>query len=290
METNNEKKVVETREYSYMLFKVVPLNHALIRKNVFTGNVDWVERGFRINPITVNKLVDLADRTVDYENKSYRVVDGFDVTIDPAVTYKIVDPVKFEFKGEDPVALLKIKVESMLRKLCAKFTYDQLVQLRIVLNNPAFSAVKAEFKDLEEKYGLEVMDIILKSVEQSQTLKDDYEKSAAQRRENERKISQAEADAKVAKLEAEKLRVLHDVERRRVVELIRDLVKEGIDEKTAMELVLYGSGNGNAELKRISFDGLNGRNGSMVENGAMFETGASSVRQQNEGPSKTLKK
>ena len=281
METNNEEKVVKTEGYTYKLISVVPLKHALIRKNIFTGSVDWVGQGLHFNPISTNKLVNLADRTIDYASKAYKVKEGFDVTVDPAVTFRVTDPVKFEFASEDPVAVLKIKLESLLRKLCAKYSYDQLVQIAIKLNSPEFADIKAELKPLEDKYGLSVSDLILKSVEQSQALKDDYEKSAAQARENERKISQAEADAKVAEAKARELATLNKVEETRIVNLVKALVAQGVDQKAAMEIVLYGSGN--VDLRRISFEGLDSKNGSAVRNGAMLRTGMDSV----EGHSRT---
>lgn len=274
MENNNTK----TNEYAYNFFSVVPLKHALIRKNIFTGKVDWVGQGFHFNPITKNKLVNLADRTMDYDSKAYKVKEGFDVTIDPAVTFSITDPVKFEFGSEDPTEILKIKVESLLRKLCAGYSYDQLVNISINLDNKAFAPIKASFKPLEDKYGLKVTDLILKSVEQSKALKDDYEKSAAQARENERKLSQAEADAKVAEAKARELRTLNSVEQDRIVNLISALVKDGVDQKTAMDVVLSTSGN--VDLRRISFEGLDGNNSSMVNAGAMLRAGADAVEEQ----------
>src|SRR5690625_552870 len=90
------------KEYKIKIFRAVPPNVALICKNIFTGKPFVKNSGLAIlAPWVESKYVSLAQNTRDYPKIKYKTLDGIEVNVDIAITFAIVDPIKYEFNNND---------------------------------------------------------------------------------------------------------------------------------------------------------------------------------------------
>lgn len=206
--TNKENKVNENG-FGYSSKKVwsVPPKCVLVCKNKITGHTYSKGKGLQINlPFVRAKLIDVTSRTDgigDNDKVTNKCLDGFEVTVNPAITTCIVDAVKYEFNSKNPETELRVKLQQVLRKLIANRTYEDLNGLSVNLGDSSYQFLRNEFMDIEVNYGLKLEKIYIQDVEQSKSMKDDYEKKVMQEKENERKLLEAENKKKVAELEAE---------------------------------------------------------------------------------------
>ena len=187
--------------YIVKLLRTVPKNSALICKNKFTGNVYVKGSGLRFNPPWVEgKLVSLAYNVKDYPKEGFKTIDGIEITVDIALDFKVVDPMKFSFESDDVFAQLAILTKSLLREYVAGKTEEQMSRGK---HSKSTIDPDSEFDDFEEKYGIHVDKVRIKNIELPQSLKDDYEKAVTAQKERERLLKEAEAKRDAARFEAE---------------------------------------------------------------------------------------
>lgn len=187
--------------YVVKLFRTVPKNSALICKNKFTGNVYVKGSGLRFNPPWVEgKLVSLAYNVKDYPKEGFKTIDGIEITVDIALDFKVVDPMKFSFESDDVFAQLAILTKSLLRDYVAGKTEEEMSRGK---HSKATVDPDGEFDDFEEKYGIHVDKVRIKNIELPQSLKDDYEKAVTAQKDRERLLKEAEAKKDAARFEAE---------------------------------------------------------------------------------------
>ena len=195
------EEIDDFNKYRIRLFRAVPPNMALICKNIFTGKPFVKNSGLVVlMPWVESKMVSLADNTIDYPKEKYKTSDGIELTIDLAITFSILDPIKYEFNNNDPMQELKIKTQDMLRQYVALRTVDEMTNGRHTLND--FDANR-DYVSFSVGNGIEIKNVYFKTIELPQSMKDDYEKQKVQERENARLLAEAQTRKAVAKLEAE---------------------------------------------------------------------------------------
>lgn len=221
MNENNKKNNI-TREEEYQIYiskiyRVIPKNHALIVRNKFIGNrVDVKTGGFAlISPFHESKLVSLAVRNFDYSKQVFEDKEGQDIIIDLAITVKIVDPVKYEYLNEDTEKELRQLLESIMRALIKKYSYEELRGQRFSLPDSSMNAsaltgiqkdlydIRIELDSFANKYGLAVENLYNKSIQQTEKLQEAYNKRIIAEKEAEAEEIKKLAELKRAKIAAE---------------------------------------------------------------------------------------
>lgn len=202
---NNHNNMRNNRNIK--IFIQVPPNCQLVRTNKFTGTYDVLGSGMHINnPIYSYEVIDASVRALDYPKQKARSKEGFELTVDPAVTYSVTDVAKFKYKSQNPEELLKIKTQAIIRKLISMYTYEELSNVRVDLTSEEFRWIKNEYTEYEQEYGVSIERFFLKSVELPIELQDDYQKTKVQEQENARKLEEAKTNYRVGltKLQFEK--------------------------------------------------------------------------------------
>ncbi len=195
------QEVDDFSQYRIRIFKAVPPNMALICQNIFTGKPFVKTSGLVIlMPWVKSKMVSLARNTIDYPKEKYRTSDGIEVTVDLALVFSILDPVKYEFNNNDPMQELKTKTQDMLRQYVASKTADEMITRRHTLS--VFDSNR-DYDIFTNETGIKINEVSFKTVELPQSMKDDYEKQKVQERENARLLAEAQNKKAVALIEAE---------------------------------------------------------------------------------------
>lgn len=223
-------------KYSVSLFKTVPKNTVLVCKNKFTGSVTKKGTGLRFNlPWVASKFVSTATKTIDYPKEVYKTQDGIEVTIDLALTVKVVYPVVYETGSQNPLQELGILAKDLMRTYVASMNAEDLY--KTTFNLTAIDK-KDRFKNLAKSTGVEVKRVYVKNIELPQSMKDDFEKQVAA--EKEHKIAKVKADTAMieAQTQADKL----DVQ-------IKAFIKNGFTKEQIIKyLIEHGFANGNAQV------------------------------------------
>lgn len=232
--------------YITKLFRSVPKNCALLVKNVFNGSkIEVKTGGFAIiMPWQKSKLVSLAVKNFDYPEMEFEDSKGQNILIDLAVTVRVKDPIKYEYENTNVEAELKQLITSQMRILINKSEYSRLKSTRFNVNSYSvekygtfeniyringepisFEGMIDEDKNLYKKfiesicdfrsllnnfadrYGLEVVDLYNKKVEQSQEMQEAYNKKVKAEKEAEAALIMKNAELEKARIDAEILKV-----------------------------------------------------------------------------------
>ena len=242
--------------YTTRLFKVIPKNSALIVRNRFNGkNVKIKDEGFTfLSPFSESKLISLAIRNFDYPKALYEDSNGQDIIFDIAITVKVIKPMEYEFLNTNVEAELKQLLESILRSIIRKYTYEELSKCEfelpeykegvvpLYIDDPI--TIEEEFKNARfrldkfaQKYGLAVINLYGKSIQQTPEIQEAYNKKIIAEREAQASIVAKEAELTRAKIDAEILKTRAEAEAlaeqqkvaaryRAILEAIKDLPPE----------------------------------------------------------------
>lgn len=243
MKNNNENREiprgfmipnVENKEdygfFKVKIFRSVPENTVLLCKNRITGRYYSLNNGFKIvAPWVESKFVSLAAKTIDYPKEVYKASDGIEVTVDLAVTIKIVDAIKYEKESQTPLTQLGIVLKDLMRSFVAQKETDDLYMTEVRTNN---IDPNKQLEEFEEKYGIKVDSLNIKNIELPRSIVDDYEKKkeAEKKREiakieAEEQEIRANANALVAKIEGE---AKASVKAKEIDYIVEALVKKGL--------------------------------------------------------------
>jgi len=201
--------------YKTKLFRVVPPKTVLIKKNVFTGTLKATTPGLKVvMPWYKSKFLSTASKNIDYPEESFKTDDGIFVNVDPALTVKVTNPVKFELENLNPIQELGVLAKSVLRSFIASKTESDLTHNRFTLEDidprpqdQNGNVYPSQFEQFAQKYGITVTECYFKNIELPQSLKDDYEKAKAQEKENARLLAKAQNALQVAEIEAQTLAI-----------------------------------------------------------------------------------
>lgn len=237
-DTNNENININPYEvYIGKFYRTIPKNCVLIVRNKFNGkDVKVKEGGFTlIAPWCESKLVSLAVRNFDYQKQKFEDSLGQDVIIDLAVSVRIVDPVKYEYNSQNVEQELEQLISSSIRILINKSKYDELKSKRFnvseymckgniyyknvrrdskgkfvgaVISSPTefekeLCEMREKLDEFADKYGLSVVDLYNKEVQQTEDLQAAYNKQILAEKEAKAKLIEKQAEQERAKIDAE---------------------------------------------------------------------------------------
>ena len=217
------------KEYKIKIFRAVPPNVALICKNIFTGKPFVKNSGLAIlAPWVESKYVSLAQNTRDYPKIKYKTLDGIEVNVDIAITFAIVDPIKYEFNNNDIFQQLGIITQDMLREFIASKNVDELIGGK---HNMSSFDTTNEYVCFGDSNGIRISNVYFKSINLPQSMIDDYEKKKSQEMENKRLLEEAQARRERALIDAETQKILGEVANKLKADELEQILKIFEDDK-----------------------------------------------------------
>lgn len=276
--------------YITKIYRTIPKNCALIMRNKFNGERVKVKYGgfALVAPWCESKLVSLAVRNIDYEKLEFDEKEGQQITVDLALSVRVVDPIKYEYAHQNIEQELKVRIYSAVRVLMRKATWDELSQRHFELPKHNINMdsryryaggkyyysdsvykddkgkwhgdkisdfdfelykIRDELDEFANEYGLEVVSLRNKEVQQSEEMQKAYDRITKARREGEAKKTEAEYAKEVAKKEAQAMRIRQAAYNSQFVSLMEDLKKSGYSSEDAIRmaqtLMITNGNNGN---------------------------------------------
>lgn len=299
----NAQNIDPYKVYITKVFRVIPKNAVLITRNKFNGNRIKVKTGgfALIPPYSESKLVSLAVRNYDYEKQEFEDRNGLDLTVDLAVTVKIVDAIKYEYENKNVEAELKQLIDSLMRSLIKKCVYEELSAARIELAKTSidindmpkspkeqlqvgtrtsypktFSGellkIRDELDKFATRYGLVVVDLYTKSIQQSAAMQEAYNKQVIAMKEREAALIAKEGEKERAKIDAEIAKIKAGTDAYAIAQLyksVNERIKDlPMDRQAEILKVFSASLKGNPNLF-MSLDSGNLTNAGMVGSAIM---------------------
>ena len=277
------------KNYKVKVFRMVPKNSKLICQNILNGDVTIKESGFRIIlPWYRSKLVNITKTVIDYPKEQYLTKDQIYVEIDPALTVRITDPIKFEFKNSNPLQELCILVKDVIRSFIAGKDSSELIGINYSIGEKDSTGL---FNEFETRTGLHISHLFFKNVRLPKELEDDYEKAKTQELENKRAIAEANSKKEQTRINAEAKKIAADAEAYRQAVILKEkisaLKESGYDDKTVTEVIqalLLSESNANI------FTGLGKNNTSDQTMAMLISALGKTTGNSNNGRSRTRKK
>lgn len=303
-----ENKIKDIRKevfgtYEKKVFNKVPNKYVLMVRNVLDGDISIKGEGLRVAMplITESRLVFKGEKSIDYPNFVFETKGGFEVTIDLAVTFKIVNPEKALYEHEDVFQELYLRLRNILTPLFKQLDYEEIARLDLndVSKLGGIVPLKKEMDILKDKYGLEIVSLLKKSVDQDKETNEAFRKRILAEKEKEATMIKAdaelyriqkEADANLYKakaeveVEREKKNLEVEIWDKKIGNLITALSNKGMRPEEIGKLInsmIYTDGQANV----TAFVGDNSLDKVLAQMGAAYNTGKQAV----EG-SKTKKK
>lgn len=263
--------------YTTKIYAVIPKNSVLIDRSKFNGkNVKVKGEGFALlSPFHESKLVSLAIRNFDYPKQMFEDINGQDVIVDLAVTVKVIDAIKFEYVNTSVEAELKQLLESIMRSLIKKHTYEDLTTNRFELPeyNERFTPssipnpsnideelinARVRLDDFAARNGLAIVNLYNKSIQQTVAVQEAYNKKVIAEREAQALKIQKEAELERAKIDAEIVKTKADAEAKLVAmryRALKNTIKDLPLEKQAEILKIFSLDSNGKTNVFMSVDG-----------------------------------
>ena len=248
------------------------------RVKVKTGGFAFVA------PWSEAKLVSLAIRNIDYEKLEFDEKEGQQVKVDLALSVRVVDPIKYEYAHQNIEQELKVRIYSAVRVLIKKASFEELSKKHFELPkndismSPQFRrvggnyyyrdslwkdnegkwhgdeisdfdielfSIRRELNDFAEEFGLEVVSLRNKEVQQSEEMQKVYDELVRKRREGQASLEAAELDRQKAKKDAERIKIEQDAYNYKYVSFLNSLKAAGLtDSEIQNQLHAYIIANG----------------------------------------------
>lgn len=252
------------------------------RVKVKTGGFAFVA------PWSEAKLVLLAIRNIDYEKFEVDTADDLQVLVDLAISVRVVDPIKYEYAHQNIEQELKVRIYSAIRVLIRKAKFEELSQKHFELPrndinmDPRFIQaggkiyykdsvykdekgiwrgqeisgfdqelfnIRRELNEFAEEFGLEVVSLRNKEVQQSEEMQKAYDELVRMRREGQAKLEAAELAKQRAQIDAERIRIEEDANNYRYANFVNSLRASGLsDEEIQQHLHAYIIANGQSGI------------------------------------------
>lgn len=285
--TNNNMRNNQFKVYITKLYRTIPKNCALIIRNKFNGERVRVKNGgfALIAPWCESKLVSLAIWNIDYEEMKFDESQGQQITVDLALSVRIVDPIKYEYAHQNIDQELKTKIYSMMRVLIRKSTFENLSEKHFELpksNDPKYTQangayyyrnsaqidadgdwsatrvddefelglleMRRQLDEFAEEYGLEIVSLRNKQVQQSEEMQKAYDERVKRRREMQAKLEEAKIENEKVDTEVQITKKRQDAFNDQFFSMYRRAQEEGMSKEEIMELLhtyIVANGNGN---------------------------------------------
>lgn len=242
-------------EYKAAWIRSIPENCVLVRKNVLTGRLKvrgpkryrfgknkgeiknggwWIPNRF----FTRSIYVPIIDRTIDYPAAEYLTKDNINANVDIVLKVKISDPIKYLKYGKYQLANLNTLTQNLLRSYIRRHDYNQLSSGRVGLDD--FQTTRDDkghildrdaYKDFEEKYGISVSSIQLKSIKLPPELQKFYDDKREEEMKREAQEIRLKANKDAAIAEAERIQIKAEAEAKRTATKIDALKRAGVSEQ-----------------------------------------------------------
>lgn len=264
----------------------------IIRNKYNGSDVKVKTGGFAVvAPWSESKLVSLAVKNFDYDKQKLEDNDGMDVIIDLAISVKVVDPIKYEYYHNNIDEELKQLITSSMRVLINKNVYSNLKSNRFNISNYTcfgdkyykdihkndegkevgtlinpenydnqleleFDKELCEFSkrldNFADRYGLKVVDLYNKEVQQTDEMQAAYNKkiiaekeAAAKMIEKDAELKRAEVDAKIIRIKAEAQAEADRVRYEAILQVLNDSNMSPEEQAKFLQAFMYSGGKDN---------------------------------------------
>ena len=158
-----------------------------------------IDAGLRLNIPFIHEIhrVDMRDRIADLNQQQLITANGVTMTIDGAVEYKIVDPLKAIMNVSNIQPNIQQKCLLELRSALSSKNHDYVLQNRDAISHDVVSVLKPKFF---EEWGVDLKNVKIKDIQLDEQLKRALAVTAEATKNAEAKIINAEADIKTAEI------------------------------------------------------------------------------------------
>lgn len=260
----------------------------IIRNKFNGQNVRVKKDGFAlVAPWCEAKLVSLAIKNIDYEELQFDEKEGQQIKVDLALSVRVVDPIKYEYAHQNIEQELKVRIYSAVRVLIKKATYEELSKKHFELPrndikmDPRFIQgggkiyykdsvykdeegkwrgqeisefdqelynIRRELNEFAEEFGLEVVSLRNKEVQQSDEMQKAYDEQVRRRREMQAKLEEAEIENKKVNIEVEMSKKRQDAYTDQFISMYERAKASGMSDEDIMKLLhtyIVANGKGN---------------------------------------------
>ena len=263
--------------YITKVYRVIPKNCALIVRNKFNGESVKVKTGgfAFIAPWSESKLVSLAIRNIDYEKLEFDEKDNLQITVDVALSVRVVDPIKYEYSHQNIQQELKVRIYSMMRVLVRKASYEELSRKHFELPRNDINMdprciyaggkyyysdskykdefgnwkadpitefdlelynMRRELNEFASQFGLEVVSLRNKEVQQSREMQEADDRIRQAEKAGREKEIEAEYARKVAEKRAAAMKIEQEAYNSQYISLMEALKGAGYSHEDAIKM------------------------------------------------------
>lgn len=211
-------------------FRIVPKGYRLVTENLFQGGISIHKPGFRwASPFRKKKLICVSKLSLDISfDDTLNNAENLELAVKPVTIQFHVDTAKEKNTGEtgiekfykEKAALERVKeiVKRLIVKVVKFSSYRDLRGLRlskqslpIYLDEAIKQSIINDIDNIRKEYGIVIDNIMFGDVNQPKSITDAEAAKRSQAIENEKNVAKAEADRRVAELNAESQRYLSSV-------------------------------------------------------------------------------
>lgn len=145
------------------------------------------------------KKVSLKENVVDFEPQTVITRDNVTVEIDTVVFFQVVDPKKYAYGVNNPMAAIENLTATTLRNVIGDLELDQTLTSRESIN----SRMSVALDEATDAWGIKINRVELKDITPPQAIRTAMEKQMKAERDRRQAILQAEGQKKSAILIAE---------------------------------------------------------------------------------------
>lgn len=209
-----KKEIVNTKG----LFVRVPQGYEIVAEGL-DGKLRTKTAGLRFfYPWDKKYVFYVKDTPIDFKKEKYKSVEGFEISVDSAITYHIVDSQKF-YVQKNGIKQLKLVIGEILKNYASSHKFEEVnvwtldIDLQkihdkiknmsseqIAVDNPE---LVAKLLTLYNEYGISVSRVIIQKAELSEDLKKSKEEDSLTEAKNNRMIATANAELMAAKIKAD---------------------------------------------------------------------------------------
>lgn len=145
------------------------------------------------------KKVSLKENVVDFEPQTVITRDNVTVEIDTVVFFQVVDPKKYAYGVNNPMAAIENLTATTLRNVIGDLELDQTLTSRESIN----SRMSVALDEATDAWGIKINRVELKDITPPQAIRTAMEKQMKAERERRESILRAEGEKRSAILVAE---------------------------------------------------------------------------------------
>ena len=145
------------------------------------------------------KKISLKENVVDFEPQTVITRDNVTVEIDTVVFFQVVDPKKYAYGVNNPMAAIENLTATTLRNVIGDLELDQTLTSRESIN----SRMSVALDEATDAWGIKINRVELKDITPPQAIRTAMEKQMKAERERREAILQAEGEKQSAILVAE---------------------------------------------------------------------------------------